>query len=151
MLESNEHDINLNIHYSAPDWVWDKLEEVYCSMEYWSGYEQVPVWRGENIELFASVEPSGIQIFGKMPNEIWNRWFDELKMKLSQALGYEIGEPEDGYKFKYWNQEGDQVVEMKNSECRIIKIGRDALYELIYEYFIANHEELMKYIGNMET
>lgn len=104
MFELNEQDINLNIHYTAPDWVWSKLSEVYCSMDYWSGNEQGPVWRGENIELFASVEPSGIQIYGKMPSEIWNRWFSELKMKLTQALGYEIGEPEDGYKFKYWNE-----------------------------------------------
>ena len=28
------------------------------------------------------------------------------------------------------------MVEMKENECRIIKLGRDALAELIYEYFI---------------
>ena len=28
------------------------------------------------------------------------------------------------------------MVEMKENECRIIKLGRDALSELIYEYFM---------------
>lgn len=45
-----EHDINLNIHYTAPD-------------------------------------------------EIWENWYMLLKRKLTDALGYEIGEPEDGYEF----------------------------------------------------
>ena len=51
----------------------------------------------------ASDEPSGIQIFGEMPEEIWEIWYSELKEKLTTALGYEIGEPEDGYDFKYWD------------------------------------------------
>ena len=29
---------------------------------------------------------------------------------------------------------------MKDNECRIIKIEKDALFEFIYENFIANHE-----------
>ena len=42
---------------------------------------------------------------------------------------------------------------MKDNECRIIKIDKDALYEFIYENFIANHEELMDMdaVGNMNT
>ena len=42
---------------------------------------------------------------------------------------------------------------MNNNECRIIKINRDALYEFIYENFIANHEEFMDMdaVGNMNT
>ena len=32
---------------------------------------------------------------------------------------------------------------MKDNQCRIIKIEKDALYEFIYENFIANHKELM--------
>lgn len=42
---------------------------------------------------------------------------------------------------------------MNNNECRIIKINKDALYEFIYENFIANHEELMDMdvVGNMNT
>ena len=42
---------------------------------------------------------------------------------------------------------------MNDNECRIIKIDKDALYEYIYENFIANHEELMDIpaVGNMNT
>lgn len=98
-----KHDINLNIHYTMPDDLWEKLGEVYSSMPYWTGYGKTPCWNAENIELEASVEPSGIQIYGEMPEEIWKNWYSELKEKLTEALGYEIGEPEDGYDFKYWD------------------------------------------------
>lgn len=98
------HDICLNIHYSAPDEIWNMIGEVYRSMDYWYGYENngCPSWKGDNVDLCASVEPGGIQISGEMPDEIWNKWYDELKSKLSIKLGYEIGEPQEGYKFKYW-------------------------------------------------
>lgn len=52
--------------------------------------------------MWASVEPSGIQIAGIMPDEIWEEWYRSLKDKLTKELGYEIGEPEDGFDFKYW-------------------------------------------------
>lgn len=99
-----KHDICLNIHYSAPKEIWDIIEEVYISMDYWCGYENggCPSWRGRNIDLYASVEPGGIQISGECPDEIWIKWYNELKSKLSIKLGYDIGEPEEGYKFKYW-------------------------------------------------
>lgn len=100
------HNINLNIHYTMPKDLWKKLDEVYSSMPYWAGYcvgeQNVPCWKGDNIDLEASVEPSGIQISGEMPEEIWESWLAELKNKLTEALGYEIGEPEEGYDFKYW-------------------------------------------------
>ncbi len=62
----------------------------------------MPHWMGENISLSASVEPSGIQISGKMPNQIWDSWYKSLKERLTAALGYEIGEPEEGFQFTYW-------------------------------------------------
>ncbi len=55
------------------------------------------------MNLWASVEPSGIQIQGTMPEEVWNAWYCLLKKKLTEALGYEIGEPEEGYQFKYYD------------------------------------------------
>ncbi len=96
----NTHEINLNIHYTAPDEVWEKINYVYQSMLYWEGAEPVPHWMGENIDLSASAEPSGIQISGEMPNQIWDSWYKSLKEKLTTALGYEIGEPEEGFQFK---------------------------------------------------
>mgnify|MGYP003410067419 FL=1 len=37
-----EHDVNLNIHYSAPDEVWMKIGKVYASMPYWDEEESYP-------------------------------------------------------------------------------------------------------------
>ena len=97
-----KHDINLNIHYSAPEEVWEKIGAVYKSMPYWAGDDNCAKWIGENVDLWSSVEPSGIQIAGTMPEEIWEEWYNRLKNELTKALGYEIGEPEDGYDFKFW-------------------------------------------------
>lgn len=97
------HDVTLNIHYSAPDEVWERIGNVYQSMPYWAGDDQGPKWIGENIDLWASVEPGGIQIAGDMPEDIWKTWYPKLKTDLSSALGYAIGEPEDGFDFKYWD------------------------------------------------
>ncbi len=58
---------------------------------------------GANISIWASVEPSGIQIAGNMPDDIWESWYALLKQKLTETLGYEIGEPEDGYDFFYYD------------------------------------------------
>lgn len=98
-----EHDIKLNIHYSAPKEVWIAIGEVYKSMPYWAGNNKEVKWMGTEIDLWASVEPSGIQIAGSMPESIWYEWYDSLKNKLTLSMGYEIGEPEEGFDFKYWN------------------------------------------------
>lgn len=44
----------------------------------------------------------GSQIAETMPDAVWKTWSGQLKAKLTKALGYEIGEPEDGYDFKCW-------------------------------------------------
>lgn len=95
-------DINLNIHYSTPKELWNKIDEVYKAMPYWAGNDKEAKWTGTEVDLYASVEPSGIQIAGTMPEDIWNEWYRSLKQKLTVALGYEIGEPEEGYDFKYY-------------------------------------------------
>lgn len=60
-------------------------------------------WIGKDIDLWASVEPGGIQIAGTMPQDIWDDWYNSLTQKLTALLGYEIGDPGDGYDFKYWD------------------------------------------------
>ncbi len=95
-------DINLNIHYSATEEIWNKINKVYKSMPYWAGNDKEVRWIDKDIDLIASVEASGVQIAGTMPDHIWNEWYSSLKCKLTKALGYEIGELEDGYDFKYW-------------------------------------------------
>lgn len=42
-----EHDINLNIHYTAPQEVWDKIDAVYREMAYWKGYSPCAHWAGD--------------------------------------------------------------------------------------------------------
>ena len=53
------HNINLNIHYSAPEEVWKKIDDIYRVMPYWSEKEDCPHWIGADIDLWASVETSG--------------------------------------------------------------------------------------------
>ena len=116
------HDICLNIHYSAPNEVWDMIGEVYRSMDYWCGYENdgCPSWKGDNIDLCTSVEPGGVQISGEMPDEIWNRWYDQLKSRLSKKLGYDIGNPQEGYKFKYWTPFEKKYSDIKTIDSKKI-------------------------------
>ena len=102
-MDQDWHDRNLNIHYTAPRPIWEQIEAAYASMPYWCGAEDGPRWVGEGIDLRASVEPGGIQLFGAMPQEIWASWFPLLKQKLGDVMGYEIGEPEDGYEFRYFD------------------------------------------------
>ena len=97
-----EQEIILNIHYTAPQDIWDKIGKVYESMPYWSSYDCGPHWKGDDIDLVASVEPGGLQIYGTMPDDIWTEWCSDLIKRLSEAVGYEVGNPEDGYEFKYW-------------------------------------------------
>lgn len=97
------HDINLNIHYSAPKEIWEKIDKIYESMPYWAGNKNGPQWIGKDVDLWASVEPSGIQIAGIMPDDIWEEWYSLLKKRLTEVLGYEIGEPEEGYNFRYFD------------------------------------------------
>lgn len=110
-----EHDICLNIHYSAPEEVWNKINNVYKTMSYWNENEKYPHWQGENIDICASVEAGGIQISGTMPDDLWHEWYSVLKARLTESLGYEIGEPEEGYRFKFWNP-----FEKKFSDIKII-------------------------------
>lgn len=111
-----EHSVCLNISYDAPGEIWDAIGEVYRSMEYWTGNDAdgCPSWKGEGISLNASVEPGGIQISGEMPEQIWDTWYTALKAELTARLGYAIGEPEDGYRFKHWTPFRKQYSEIKS-------------------------------------
>jgi len=105
--DSDTHNISLNIHYSIPNELWNKVIDVFRSMPYWVDGEKNKdclFWYDEEdcVELYCSVESGGIQISGLMMYEIWRKWYPKLKSKLTEALGYEIGEPEEGYFFKYW-------------------------------------------------
>ena len=96
--------INLNIHYSAPQEVWDKIEKVYVEMPHWKGFVNgCPKWYGEDGKFIeGSVEPSGLQLCAELSQEEWNEWLQFFKDKLTDVLDYPIGEPEERYEFKYW-------------------------------------------------
>ena len=123
-----EHDVNLNIHYSAPEEVWTKIDSVYRTMPYWSNKDDCSRWVGDDIDLLASVEPGGIQISGTMPDDIWDEWYDTLKNRLTEALGYEIGEPEEGYSFKFWEPFEKNYSDIKSIDNRKIVFNDNSVF-----------------------
>ena len=96
--------INLNIHYSAPEQEWDKVIQLYQEMPNWNRFvDGCPLWYGIDGKFIeASVESSGLQFYAKLPEQEWEEWILLFKTKARLLLGYEIGEPEEGYKFKYY-------------------------------------------------
>ncbi len=99
------HQANLNIHYSLPDDIWDKIVAIYPDMPYWGKFvDGCPLWdnTGDTAKFIeASVEPSGLQFHAQMSKEEWDKWFDLFKEKATKLLGYTVGEPEDGFDFVY--------------------------------------------------
>lgn len=104
-------DINLNIHYSAPQEIWDQLGAMYQQMPGWpeahpDGGEWFAQWFGPNDSakyLSASVEPGGLQIYGTLPEDEWNTWIADFKRRAEAILGYPVGEPEDGFAFHLYD------------------------------------------------
>lgn len=96
------HNVNLNIHYTAPQEIWNKLEVVYSMMPGWD--EDKHQWYGNNGQLIqVSMEPSGLQFYAELATEEWEMWISEFKRKATEILGYDVGEPEDGFKFDYYD------------------------------------------------
>jgi len=99
----------LNIHYSFPEPAWRLIADAYATLPGWLGFGAggrgdpgIPYWFGtEDDERFiwASVEPGGLQIGARMPDSDWDRWFAKAKAAFSEALEYDVGEPEEGALF----------------------------------------------------
>ncbi|WP_429949466.1 hypothetical protein IGJ55_002036 [Enterococcus sp. AZ170] len=101
------HNCNLNIHYSAPDPIWDELGYLYKQMPHWNGGDNgKPCWYGGDNEklIEVSVEPSGLSFYAKLPQDEWNQWFDLFKEKATEIMGYQVGEPEDGFDFVIYDE-----------------------------------------------
>lgn len=101
----NIHNHNLNIHYTTLAEIWDKLNKLYFEMLFWNGFVNgCPQWYGNDEKLIeASVEPSGLQFYAKLPEEEWNSWFELFKSRASELLGFQVGESEDGFEFSIYN------------------------------------------------
>lgn len=101
---SEEHlefqEMNLNIRYDAPQEVWDKVGLIYEQLAGWMGYHYgIPYWFGfddAGKHICASVEPSGLQFSGRMPEHEWNEWRSAIKAIATDILGYKVGEIEEG-------------------------------------------------------
>lgn len=98
---SNAQQCNLNIWYDLPSEVWDKMTNVYERMPGWMGYTNgLPYWFGHENDLVfitASVEPSGLSFFAQMEMDDWLCWIERFKEEATKMLGFEVGEPEDGF------------------------------------------------------
>jgi len=92
---------NLNIKYDLPDEEWSKISSLYERMPGWIGYKNgVPYWFGqENDDQFitASVEPSGLSFYAQLNESEWHAWIERFKTEATKVLGFDVGEPEDGF------------------------------------------------------
>ena len=78
--------------------------------------DNIPTWYGTygtdkdvNKTIEVSVEPSGLQFYGRMSEKEWESWISLFKKRATEVLGYEIGEPEDGYDFVYFNKKLEKI------------------------------------------
>ena len=100
------HNHNLNIHYTAPKEIWEKLQKLYQEMPHWKeNYgETDATWyaEGDGKLIEACVDPSGLFFYAELPQEEWDLWFDLFKKRATEILGFAVGEPEDGFPFIIW-------------------------------------------------
>jgi hypothetical protein len=85
--------ITLNIPQDLSDEGWEKISEVYKSMDGWIEGKDFPYWYGtEEDDRYISVsfEPSGLLFSGKVNDDLWVGWLTQMCAKLSIALGIEV-------------------------------------------------------------
>ena len=101
MSDINSQKCNLNIWHYLPDDVWDKVATIYERMTGWIGYKNgIPYWfgdEGDDVFILASVEPSGLSFYAQMNDDDWSSWIERFKLEATQVLGFDVGEPEDGF------------------------------------------------------
>ncbi|MCI1693641.1 hypothetical protein [Aneurinibacillus aneurinilyticus] len=70
---------------------WERLGQVYKTLPHFIAKEnKCPMWFGEeevsSNYLYASVEPSGLQIVGELTLQQWKEWEDIFRTQLSEFL-----------------------------------------------------------------
>jgi hypothetical protein len=74
---------------------WSELDRIYRGLPGWVGYRDVPFWFGADAEevphLFASVEPSGLQVCGVLPASDWLAWVSRFEAAIATLPSFEVG------------------------------------------------------------
>jgi hypothetical protein len=73
---------------------WSALDRIYRGLPGWVGYRDVPFWFGADAEdipyLFASVEPSGLQVCGVLPASDWLEWVSRFEAAIAALPSIEV-------------------------------------------------------------
>ena len=76
------------------DLEWSALDRIYRGLPGWVGYRDVPYWFGADAEdvshLFASVEPSGLQVCGVLPASDWLAWASQFEAAIAALPSFEV-------------------------------------------------------------
>ena len=89
--------ITLNLPYDLTTEEWKKVTNVFEQLDGWMNHSKYMCWYGteENEEyIWASVEPSGLLLHGRISDDIWVGWVSKLCAKLSVALAREVYDAE---------------------------------------------------------
>lgn len=92
-----EQTITLNLPDDLSDSDWKKVDNIFKQMDGWIDGCDYPYWFGTDEDdryIWASAEPSGLVLFGKIDKGIWIGWITVLCAKLTLALGREIHDAE---------------------------------------------------------
>ena len=86
--------VNLNVHYSAPPEVWEKISRVYASMPYWAGDEQQARWLAKDIDV-----PIGLiyTALGASCMQTWMPEEDLVKIPALSLILKKFNEEKKGY------------------------------------------------------
>lgn len=101
MANLKEQEATLNIWYNLPNEIWEKIPAVYQSLPGWLGFgkdgygeEGIPYWysyENDHKIVYASVEPGGLQLCGRMDDNEWALWLNAFKETASRMLGFKVG------------------------------------------------------------
>jgi hypothetical protein len=92
-----EQSITLNVPLNMPSSDWEKVAEVYRTLDGWLADSEWPYWYGKegcSTYITASAEPSGLVFSGEVDSSFWAGWVSVLCARLSLALGWEVHDAE---------------------------------------------------------
>jgi hypothetical protein len=70
---------------------WAELDRIYRELPGWIGYDLVPWWFGPSHDrppaLWASVEPPGLQVAGRVRADDWRAWHAAFFARIQHLPG----------------------------------------------------------------